>query len=201
MSRKLILIRHTTVEIATGLCYGQSEVRVSNTYPTELQDLLNNLTALQLCREATCYTSSLQRAKVLATDLHQKVCPNGKFVIVDALREINFGLWEMQPWEKLPTEQTQAWFADYVNVAPPEGESFANLIERVRKFWEVTIASTPQDAILVAHAGVLRAILVVALGLPATLAFHFNFGYGSVSQLLQYPTHWQVDFLNKTKPY
>ena len=48
--------------------------------------------------------------------------------------EINFGDWEMKPFEQNEDPRLQEWYVDYMNVAATGGESFAMQYRRVGQF-------------------------------------------------------------------
>ena len=48
--------------------------------------------------------------------------------------EINFGSWEMKPFDRNDDPRLQEWYADYLNVAATGGESFAMQYRRVSDF-------------------------------------------------------------------
>lgn len=86
-----------------------------------------------------------------------------------AFWEQDFGDWEGTAFADLPDlgEMTQAALAAH---RPPQGESFADLCERIAP--ALTDAATGGRVAIVAHAGVVRAGLALALGtVPAALGF------------------------------
>lgn len=76
-------------------------------------------------------------------------------------QELDFGDWEGRPWSELPRAQLEAWSRDVAGYAMPGGESFLDLIARVRD----ALAALDAPHVIVAHAGTIRAALHVA-GMP-----------------------------------
>lgn len=73
------------------------------------------------------------------------------------LKEINFGHWEGFTWSELPDrdpEGYQARLADPFNWRPRNGESYRDLMERIRAWLE----SLERNAIVVSHGGVSRVL-------------------------------------------
>lgn len=73
------------------------------------------------------------------------------------LKEINFGHWEGFAWSELPDrdpEGYQARLADPFNWRPRNGESYRDLMERIRAWLE----SLERNAIVVSHGGVSRVL-------------------------------------------
>ncbi len=68
--------------------------------------------------------------------------------------------------------------------APPGGESFAAVIERVRPVVErLTAAHAGRDIVAVAHGGSIRAALALALGLGAEGALAFRIEHLSLTRI------------------
>jgi len=169
---ELYLIRHTTPLVGKGICYGQSDVPLAGSFEAEWAAIRGGLPP-----GATCvYTSPLSRCRRLAEriaehyglPLHQD----------DRLRELDFGRWEMQPWDALPEPELSAWMNDYVHVPCPGGESYAQLIGRVTSF--VQFLRAPGRAVVVTHAGVIRSCYAVLHGLTPEAAMGQRVGYGEV---------------------
>jgi probable phosphoglycerate mutase len=83
----------------------------------------------------------------------------------DRLREIDYGHWEGRLWRELPQVDPEGYagrLADPWNWQPLGGESYRMLSQRVA-LW---LAETTNDAVVVAHGGVSKALrgLVLQLG-------------------------------------
>jgi len=173
---QLHLIRHTTPAVQPGICYGQSDVDVTATFPEEAQAVRNKLSAIA---PVAIYSSPLTRATKLAATLRLGVtCHDTR------LMEMDFGAWEMLAWESIPREQLDHWGQAYTRVAPPKGETFTALHARATEFLqELKTRHHGQDVIVVTHAGVIRALLAEVLNLPLTEVFRFHLDFGGVTQL------------------
>ncbi len=75
------------------------------------------------------------------------------FQIFDDLREMDFGRWEMVPWNDIPRSQLDEWAADFLGARPHDGESVQQLRDRVSK----TLSQIERDTLVVTHSGVIRA--------------------------------------------
>ena len=173
---EIYLIRHTTPSIAKGICYGQSDLDVTDSFEQEVintkQHLPQNI--------QTVYSSPLQRCTKLARALF----PQHNIQLHNDLMELNCGDWELQLWDEIPKPQMEPWMNDFVNVQVPNGESYTQLHERVvnRFQW---IAQQAKPAVIVAHGGVLRSILAHITNTPLKESFDvFTMHYGSVVKLV-----------------
>jgi alpha-ribazole phosphatase len=170
----LILVRHTKVIGVEGLCYGRSEVALAETFHEEAEAVRAALPA----EIAAVYSSPAKRCRALAEQLSPAP------VIDHRLHELDFGAWDGRPWADIPREHLDAWGADFVDGAPPGGESFTALAARAGAFAD-DIARRHGGAKVVAitHGGVIRALLARARGLALRDAFSLDAPHGSVHPL------------------
>ena len=162
---KLWLLRHAQVELAAGVCYGQSNVPAQPDATRRAAAAL----ARSLPHGAALQVSTLQRCELLA----QELCALRPDLILkpDArLRELNFGAWESQPWSAIPRADFDAWLADFAHARPGgDGESVAELMVRVAAAWDEWLARG-RDAVWVTHAGVVRAVRLLERGVRVPTA-------------------------------
>ncbi len=150
--KRLYALRHCAVASATGLCYGQIDVPLAEGYPKELQGIQQRLQNLVIPR---IVSSPLQRCHQLAVDLQR-----GPVTLDSRLLELAFGQWEGLFWADIPREISEFWTDDVVRRAPPGGESFLQLIERVEScIHDPNVWQNHDSLLLVTHAGVMRALL------------------------------------------
>jgi alpha-ribazole phosphatase len=183
----IYLIRHTTPAVAKGICYGQTDLDVTESFPEEAQLIKKSLPA----HFAAVYSSPLQRCARLAEHLF----PGQPILLRPELMELHCGSWEMQPWDELPKEEIDPWMADFVNITVPGGESYLDLHSRVTQCFTAiangpTAAGNPTAAdsptAIVAHGGVLRSILAGITGTPLIESFKtFSLNYGCVARIYE----------------
>lgn len=129
------------------------------------------------------YSSDLQRAHMTAESIAAK--HDLKVVADPALREVNYGLWEGLGDKQLLEEWGDLWrrrVADPQNVAPPEGESYADLWKRLEPAWVRILQNHPNESVvIVGHNGSLRLLLCHLLGAPLSNARHIRLMNTSVS--------------------
>ena len=162
----LTLLRHTTPAIASGICYGMTDLDVAETFAAEARDVV-----AALPQPDRIVTSPLTRCRKLAEHIAQH---HGLPVATDErLREMDFGTWEGLPWSDIPRAEIDQWAADFLHARPHGGESVAMLTARVHAAlaeWK-TRAS---HGLIVTHAGVIKAALAseaTSQGYNASIGF------------------------------
>jgi len=173
---ELYLIRHTTPAVQQGVCYGQTEVNVTELFLEEAEQVRTKLAGIA---PVACYSSPLQRCARLAATLDA-----GEPQHDARLKEMHFGDWEMQPWDNIPRQELDRWGNDYVDAAPPGGETYGQLHRRATHFLnDLTCSKHVGPVLVVTHAGVIRALLAEVLNLPLREAFRFYLDFGGVTKL------------------
>ncbi|GAA3598665.1 alpha-ribazole phosphatase [Flavivirga amylovorans] len=172
---EIYIIRHTTPNIEKGICYGQSDLDLADSFPEELK------TIKQQIPDSKAYhikSSPLKRCALLANHLGSHV------LFDDRLKELDFGDWEMKAWNDISEEALNPWMKDFVNTKVPNGESYVDLASRVNNFFEDIIQSHDEkDLVIVSHAGPIRAFLSSVLDIPLEKSFHIKIQYGDVFHL------------------
>ncbi len=138
-------------------------------------------------------TSPLQRCQAFAHQLAERL--GIPLHVSPAFQEIAFGEWEgLTPEEaaqRNPVEHA-LFRASAGSVAAPGGENLVEVRQRVRAGWEEWLAQCPGgQRLLVTHAGVMRALLIELLGLPASHVYRIA---------LPEAAHFQVSILAGEAP-
>ncbi len=123
---KLYFIRHTSVKISKSVCYGQTNVPLNDTFEQEAEIVKNNLAGIHF---DAVLSSPLSRCRKLA-----KYCGYENPKLHDRLKEINFGDWEMQEWDKI--EGIDKWFDNWLETPAKNGESFRDMYSRFVSFMD-----------------------------------------------------------------
>ena len=145
---EIILVRHTSVAVPKGTCYGWTDVELSNTFEQEATAAHKAL--LDYAPFDAAYTSPLSRATRLATFCGYKDATTDL-----RLREMNMGDWEMQRFDEITDSNLQRWYNDYMNVRTTNGEGFPDLYARVSSFLNQLKTLHHQRVVVFAHGGVL----------------------------------------------
>lgn len=144
---EIILIRHTSVNVPKGTCYGWTDVPVNDTFEEEAEITKRNLEPYTF---DAVYSSPLTRARMLA-----EYCGYPSPVVDERVKELNMGDWEMRLFDEIDDENLQRWYDDYMRVAPTGGESFQMLYARVASFLDELKTKHYKTVAVFAHGGVL----------------------------------------------
>ena len=180
---RLLLVRHgETAWNAAGRFQGHMDVPLSPHGRQQAAALARTLAAEPV---HAVYASDLQRTWETALIL---AAPAGLQVQQEPrLREITFGHWEgltLAEIEQHHATALAAWRADPMQVAPPGGETLAQVTNRVQAAMAHLVAIGQEyTVVLVAHGGSLRVLLCLALGLPPRAYRQFALAPGSLSEL------------------
>lgn len=195
---KLTLVRHSSLDIAPQLCYGQSDVDVSAQFEQERQTLQIKLANFNF---DAVYSSPLQRCHKLARALCAD--PSLGLAVDDIqldsrLQELSFGDWELSPWDAIPRDVFDLWANDYANLAPPNGETFTELHARTQSFVsDVGSHSHGENILVVTHGGVIRSMLAEVLNLPLKGLFRIGIDHASVTQISFAQAVPNISFVNR----
>lgn len=166
---QLYLIRHPAPDVAPGICYGRSDLALAEDVAAAAARILP-----QLPPGVAVYSSPLRRCLALARALHPAPRCDAR------LAEMNFGDWEMQPWHQIQRAALDGWAADPLGYTPPQGESVAELCDRVLGFVAEARRDGVRRAVLVTHAGVMKILVGHSLGLPVKRWLGLSFEYENV---------------------
>ena len=155
---KLHLVRHPQPEIGPGLCYGASDVPVTEAVLARAHARLH---AAGLPGKLPVLSSPLQRCALLARRLAPATL---RFDV--RLAEMDFGRWEMQPWDSIPRIEVEAWAADLLHYRPGGAECVLDVARRVAAFIRDLRQAGHAEALLVCHAGTIRLLSAMQGSLP-----------------------------------
>ena len=193
---RLILVRHGQTDWNVEHRFqGQTDIPLNATGRQQAATLAQ---VLQYEPIQVSITSDLQRAQdtaqAIATAL--KLAPKPE----PRMREMSFGAWEGLTYDAIQQQSLErlvAWQTDPLSVAPPHGETLAQVTHRVRQVWQMLPASYPgQTVVLVAHGGPLRLLLCLALDIPPQYHWRFMLDLASLSELSLYDQGATLTLLN-----
>ena len=172
---EIYLIRHTKPDIAKGVCYGQADLDVVESFEEEAACIKEHLPE----HFDAVYSSPLKRCRQLA----ERLFPDYSIRFDDRIKEINCGDWELKKWDDIEQEHLKRWMNDFVNECTPSGESYTHLYDRVVQFFE-SLDGEGQRIAIVSHGGVIRSLLsyIEAVALKDSFK-QFSIHYGCVVRI------------------
>jgi alpha-ribazole phosphatase len=184
-------VRHAPVTVNNGCVYGQTDLPCDCSNEAVFKGL-----AARLPKDAVWVTSTLQRTHQTAAAIVRAGLPGpdkipGPDVVSDAdLNEQSFGDWHGKKYADLPALLGEAyhrfWIAP-VSMAPEGGESFLDLLDRVKgAIRRIDEEHAGRDIIAVTHGGTIRAALAEALDLAPEAALGFTIENCSLTRIVHY---------------
>lgn len=176
---KIYAVRHTSVAVDPGVCYGQTDVKLAYSFQEEKGKVLDSLSELEFDK---VYSSPLLRCKKLAETLFGKQ----EIVFDDRLKELNFGNWELQKWDDIYSQaEGKVWMDNYQTLPTKNGESYPEMVQRVQEFLEKVKQTECENVAVVTHAGVVRILKSIIENKSIDELFKsFKPAYGSVTEFI-----------------
>lgn len=130
-------------------------------------------------------SSPLTRCQSFARTLADNLgCP---LLLLPELREMHFGDWESQLIAEVWQQQGDAlnqWRTDCSRFTPPGGELFTDFAQRVEAAMAGLVNThCNQRVLVVTHGGVMRLLLIRALGLPVSAMAGMHVPYAALVRL------------------
>ena len=154
----LWLVRHAQPLVATGVCYGASDI-AADAFATQKAALA---LAQVLPHGVSVISSPLQRCEQL-TFVLRGLRLDLTYKTDARLKEMDFGQWEGQPWESIPRIELDAWTAAFATWCCGGAECVDDFMRRVGAAWDDALAAN-QPVVWITHAGVIRAATLLAKG-------------------------------------
>ncbi|WP_215223759.1 alpha-ribazole phosphatase [Echinicola shivajiensis] len=173
---EIFLIRHTRPAIEKGICYGQTDLPLASSFEKELTAVRKNIP--KNINFQSVFSSPLKRCKELAIGLF------GNHIKEDQrLMELDFGDWEMKPWNEIPEKELNPWMSDFVHTSCPNGESYHELSARGIDFLNDLNKLPAGPIAIVTHAGPIRAIHAYVNNIALKDSFDLKVDYGEIIKL------------------
>ena len=194
-SVRFVWVRHAPVTGHCGRVYGASDVSADISDRTAFEGL-----AALLPRRAVAVTSGLKRTRqtLAAVEAAGWRTAEGPVVLPD-LNEQNLGEWQGRPLAEVYGDR-EGRGRDSLTPArlrPPGGESFEDLLARVRPaVADLCRAYSGRDLVVFAHGGTIRAALATALDLSPEKALAFRIATCSITRIDRVGNAWRVGCVN-----
>lgn len=160
----ILLVRHPVVSVEAGLCYGRSDVSLSQGWQgtvRQWQRIWREGETYRAVHACGVYHSPALRCAAPARAFAAGVMKSASLHADARLLEMDFGRWENRLWADIPRCELDAWAADPMLYASGGGETVQALIDRVTEFWQERVAAA-QSCCIVTHGGPLRVMLALA---------------------------------------
>ena len=198
---RLILVRHGETEWNRLLRYqGQSDIELNRTGLEQAAKVRDRLAGEMI---DSIYCSDLKRAVKTAEIIAEKHPSVKKINQSPLLREMDFGDFEglnfNQMRESFPhiVDERQAWRNRGASVSAPNGESIAQLGERVSRFaQQLPDHDSNETTLLVAHGGSLQVLMCQLLGVSLDHWWQVRLSSTAVSMLETYEQGVALTLLN-----
>lgn len=172
---EVVLIRHTSVDVPKGTCYGWTDVPVAQTFDTEAAETKRNLGETPF---DAVYSSPLTRARKLAA-----YCGYPVPVLDSRLKEMHMGDWEMRRFDDINDENLQKYYDDFIHTPTTNGESFTQFYGRVSSFLDDLKDKGLNRVAIFAHGGVLMCAGIYAGLYTEETCFQYNPPYGGILRI------------------
>lgn len=166
---ELHLIRHIKPDFPEGTNYGQTDVPLPANYANIHAGIIESLPPYDVV-----YSSPLSRCKLLATAITPDHHTDKR------LMELNFGDWEGRKWDDINRKELDPWMEDYINLAPPNGESLLTLVNRFADFIHELKATQHKRILLITHAGIIRSAMYLFNNIPLNQIMMEQVAYGGI---------------------
>jgi alpha-ribazole phosphatase len=188
MVKEIVLIRHSSLLIPRGVCYGVSDIGVSENFGFEIQNLKYRLGDF---KPDLVVSSPLKRCVKLALSTF-----NVDPLIFKDLKELDYGDWERKRWKDINIPGSNLWMYENINNQPPNGESFRMLQNRVVETLEALLTFSEEKLAVVCHGGVIRSVLSYFLRTPLEYTRKYHIHYTGFVRFIKTNEGWRLSELN-----
>jgi broad specificity phosphatase PhoE len=195
---RLLLIRHAEVEASYQRIFGgRIDMNLSPRGEEQAVMLANWLRHRPL---DALYASPMKRVQQTLIPLLKNGAPRP--VIMDDLREVDFGDWTGHAWDAVHEKfgaKAAEWLHQIERGAILNGETgtaFRNRVEPCLR--EIIHQHSGQTVAIACHGGVICMILSLLAELPLSKTSLFNIEYASVSQIVLHPHRVELQLLDFT---
>ena len=131
------------------------------------------------------YSSPMKRVRLTLDPLLANGSPRP--VVMEDLREVDFGDWTGLVWEQVQEKfgvSAYSWLDQLERGGMPRAESARSLRARIEPCLRLVLQRHPGGQVLIAcHGGVVRVLLSLLLGLPLSRTEAFEIDYASVTEI------------------
>lgn len=145
-------------------------------------------------------TSPLQRCNAFALSLGKRL--NIPVIVESRFKEVGFGLWEGLSHDEVRNnraEEFKAFITDPVNCRPQDAEPLDSFLQRVNLAYEEVIKlNQNHHYLIVAHAGVIRAIIARTVHVTPSGFYRIKISNGGITRICHTKNGAILELLNGT---
>ena len=193
---RLFLLRHAEVEERYHRVFGgRIDMELSPHGHEQAMALADYLRRVRL---DAIYASPMKRVQQTLQPIRAHHAPAP--VVLDDLREVDFGVWTGLRWEEVHERFNLSafdWLEHLDRAAIPEAESAQTFRDRVEPcLRQILHESRGRSVAVVCHGGVIRMLLSLLLDLPIRELAKFEIDYASLTQINFLSHKTEVQLLN-----
>jgi broad specificity phosphatase PhoE len=195
---RLYLIRHGEVERAYHKVFGgRIDMELSPLGHEQVKALARFLRAAP---PDVIYASPMRRVQQTLAPLaaQTQLTP----ILLEGLREVDFGAWTGLSWDEVQTRHgvsAFSWLHQLEDGTIEKAETVRDFRKRVELSIDKILAeSSGKTVAVICHGGVIRMLLSILLDLPFRKMSIFEIEYASVSKIHYCPSKREIEFLNLT---
>lgn len=196
---RLLLVRHGQTELSVERRYsGHGDVPLTEVGERQAKAVAARVAGL-VDAGTRVVSSPLGRARQTAAAI---AAATGSTVeIAHPLVETDFGAWETLTFAQASARDPELhgrWLSD-PSILPPDGESFDEVHERVRRWRDGLVADGAGTVVVVSHVTPIKSLLRMGLDAGPSLLFRLHLDLASLSIVEFYPDgHAAVRLVNET---
>ena len=155
----LYIWRHPKPIAATGLCIGQTDIKVDRRKLKRLANKIQRFVQLQRLPKVV-WVSPLQRSLKVGEILAQR---GFQYKVAPELAEIHFGEWDGKLWQQIEKQAIDEWCDNFANFSPDNGESLQQLFNRAENWLDkIAVEQVNTPVLAIGHAGWINAAKMIA---------------------------------------
>jgi broad specificity phosphatase PhoE len=195
---RLYLIRHGEVERAYHRVFGgRIDMELSPLGHEQVKALARFLRAAP---PDVLYASPMRRVQQTLAPLAEQTGLTP--ILMDGLREVDFGAWTGLSWDEVQNRHGVSaftWLNQLEEGTIERAETVRDFRKRVELSLDQILAEAPGKTIaVICHGGVIRMLLSILFDLPFRKMSMFEIEYASVSKIHYRPSKREIEFLNLT---
>jgi broad specificity phosphatase PhoE len=146
------------------------------------------------------YASPMKRVQQTLAPMRVNGIPRP--VLLNELREVDFGSWTGLAWDEVEAKfgvSPFAWLQQLACAGIPGAECASALRERLEPcLWQILARHAGQCIAIACHGGVIRMLLTILLGWPLTQMAAVQIDYASLTQIVWSTSEARLQLLNFT---